>query len=73
LLKKANELAVLCGVKVSLVFSDLHHNIHSYSSTDCFKFVASREYIDSIKHVNYYEYTDEDVLFLETSLPAVSV
>jgi len=66
LLKKANELAVLCGVKVSLVFSDLHHNIHSYSSTDCFKFVASREFTDSIKHLNYYEYTDEDVSERET-------
>lgn len=53
LLKKAAELATLCGVKVTLLFSDLGDNFHFYTNepkigVDLDQIVASRKKTDSI-------------------------
>lgn len=41
LLKKASEIATLCGVEVSLIFTDMTGNVHFFTNNDVFKFTIN--------------------------------
>lgn len=65
MLKKVHELGMLCGVKVTLVFTDLKGNIISFSNNKEMSIVLADELIENtIKSGrNFTEYTSNDVRF----------
>ena len=52
LLKKASELSTLCGVAVSLIFTDMTGNVHLFSNNQDFKFAINATYQDKIDESN---------------------
>lgn len=63
LLKKAAELATLCGVKVGLVFSDLYGCIHYFTNSSEIKMELAESSKLKKEAVNTYNYTLDDVFF----------
>ncbi len=61
LLKKAAELAILCGTKVSLLFTDLSDQLHTYSNTDDVRLLVSSRYSSEIHPRCWINYTEADV------------
>lgn len=61
MLKKAAELATLCGVKVGLVFSDLYGCLHYFSN--CAEIKVDLAEGSKLKRdaVNTYNYSLDDV------------
>jgi hypothetical protein len=60
-MKKASELATLCGIKISLVFTDLFENIHTFSNTDDFELLIAREKEELYRESNLFKFTPADV------------
>lgn len=61
-MKKAAELSILCGINVSLIYTDLNNTIHHYSNNDAVLFKLS----DGLKNQlgdtpNYAKYNNTDV------------
>ena len=63
LLKKAYELSVLCGMKISVFGTDFEKNCFSYSNDERLKQKASVLLSECPSRINYNEFEDEDVNF----------
>lgn len=63
LLKKAAELATLCGVKVGLVFTDLYGCIHYFNNDPQFKVDFPETSKEKKEATNQYTYALSDVDF----------
>lgn len=61
LLKKAAELAILCGVKISLAFTDNQNMIHTYTNNGDVKFLVSEELTSTFSKLPWMEYKESDV------------
>ena len=64
LLKKAAELGIPCGIKVSLVFSDMNNSLHTYCNNKDIKFLVSPSYSAALKNPCWAEYTEASVRLL---------
>ena len=62
MLKKAAELSILCGVKVTLVFTDLNNTVHTYSNNSDIKWVPSQNLKKEVGDPPFFiNYTNVDV------------
>lgn len=64
LLKKASELSVLCGIKITLVFTDLNSGVHTFTNNHDLRWKSS----ENMKHelgedVTFVNYGVDDVSF----------
>jgi SRF-type transcription factor (DNA-binding and dimerisation domain) len=67
LLKKAAELATLCGVKVCLLFTDLGESVHYFSNEPGIKLEFDHTLKKKRDGAFMYTYTLEDVAFIQIS------
>ena len=61
LLKKACEIGVLCGVDVSLAFSDLKGDLHIYSNSNQLKIMAKPKFRSQGSRL-VYQHVKEEVM-----------
>jgi hypothetical protein len=60
-MKKASELATLCGIKVSMVFTDLVGNVHTFSNTEDFELFIKPEKKEIYGNSSLFKFTPVDV------------
>ena len=61
MVKKAAELATLCGVNLSLIFTDLDNDFHYFTNNQNIKVTLNKSF--TTKHMKYkiYDYDPKDV------------
>lgn len=52
---------MLCGIKISVIFTDLNNNVHSFSSDEAFRWTISEDLIKLFEGSNFVNYDMEDV------------
>ena len=60
-MKKASELATLCGIEITLAFTDQFNNIHTFSNTENIYLSLKPSYANTFKDANVYTFTEADV------------
>lgn len=63
MLRKASEIATLCGVKVAIAFTDLSHDIHYFSSSDIFTFKINPQEVVQFEDSSITTYGQENYPF----------
>lgn len=63
LLKKASELSTLCGVDVSLIFTDMTGNVHFFTNNEDFKFAINSTHQTKVDEQNLYTYNPSNYPF----------
>lgn len=64
LLKKASEIATLCGVEVSLIFTDMTGNVHFFTNNDVFKFTINERKKVELANQNLFKYNPMQYPFI---------
>ena len=62
LLKKAYELADMCGIKIALIFTDLKDNLHTFINDEKFEIDFGSRIINNKNKVTVYKYRESDVI-----------
>jgi hypothetical protein len=61
LVKKAAELATLCGVSLSLIFTDLDNDFHYFTNNKNIKITLNKSFTAKHKKYKVYDYDPKDV------------
>ena len=57
-------MAILCGIKMSVVFTDLNDNIHCFSNDEKLSSKSTLGMMETLQtDVKLYKYTEKDVIF----------
>ena len=69
ILKKCFDLGTVCGIKISVAFTDLKGNIHSYSNTSDFEIKLKKSAFGDLSQsrLRWFSYGDEDYPFNKLS------
>jgi len=61
LVKKAAELATLCGVSLSLIFTDLDNDFHYFTNDKNIKISLNKSFTAKNKKYKVYDYDPKEV------------